>query len=80
MKQTILGAGGSIGIELAKSLAAYTSDIRLVNRNPKKVNPMDILFSADLTKKADVFSAVEGSEITYVVIGFSYKTDVWKQL
>ncbi len=36
--QTILGAGGSIGIELAKALPKYTTDIRLVGRNPKKVN------------------------------------------
>ncbi len=33
--QTILGAGGSIGIELAKSLTSYTTDIRLVSRTPK---------------------------------------------
>jgi NAD dependent epimerase/dehydratase family enzyme len=33
---TILGSGGAIGNELAKSLRHYTSDIRLVSRNPKK--------------------------------------------
>lgn len=49
MKQTILGAGGPIGIELAKALTAYTTDIRLVSRNPKKVNQTDTLFPADLT-------------------------------
>ena len=79
LKQTILGAGGAIGIELAKALTEYTSDIRLVSRNPKKVNPTDILFPADLTKKNDVFRAVEASEITYVVIGFPYKTRIWKE-
>lgn len=79
MKQTILGAGGSIGIELAKNLKEYTSDIRLVNRNPKKINPTDSLFSADLTKKEEVFKAIEGSKITYVTIGFPYKTSVWKE-
>ena len=36
--QTILGAGGTTGIELAKQLINYTKDIRLVSRNPKKVN------------------------------------------
>jgi len=79
MKQTILGAGGSIGVELAKILKDFTSDIRLVNRNPKKVNPTDNLFSADLTKKEDIFKAIEGSKITYVTIGFPYKTKVWKE-
>ena len=50
MKQTILGAGGSIGIELAKALKKYTSDIKLVSRNPEKVNATDSLFPANLTK------------------------------
>jgi nucleoside-diphosphate-sugar epimerase len=80
LKQTILGAGGSIGIELAKALNDYTSDIRLVNRNPKKVNSSDNLFAADLTNRKDIFKAIENSEITYVTIGFPYKTKTWKQI
>ena len=79
MKQTILGAGGSIGIELAKCLKDYTSDIRLVNRNPTKINSNDELFPSDLTKKEDIFKAVESSHITYVTIGFPYETKIWKQ-
>ena len=79
MKQTILGAGGAIGIELAKALTEYTSDIRLVSRNPQKVNLTDTLFPADLTNREDVFKAVEGSDITYVAIGFPYKTSTWKE-
>ncbi len=39
--QTILGSGGAIGTELASALKKYTSDIRLVSRNPVKVNPTD---------------------------------------
>lgn len=80
MQQTILGAGGAIGVELAKALKNYTSDIRLVNRNPEKVNSTDTLFKADLTNKTDVFKAIEGSKITYVTIGFPYKTKIWKQI
>jgi nucleoside-diphosphate-sugar epimerase len=79
MNQTILGAGGSIGIELAKALKDYTSDIKLVNRNPQKVNPTDTLFSADLTQKEDIFKAIAGSKITYVTIGFPYKSKLWKK-
>ena len=79
MQQTILGAGGSIGIELAKTLKDYTSEIRLVSRNPKKVNPTDTLFPADLTVRENIFKAVEGSSITYVTIGFPYKIKVWEQ-
>jgi nucleoside-diphosphate-sugar epimerase len=80
MKQTILGAGGAIGIELAKALTTYTTDIRLVSRNPKKVNLNDVLLPADLTIREDVFKAIEGSEIVYVTVGFQYNTKAWKKL
>jgi nucleoside-diphosphate-sugar epimerase len=79
MRQTILGAGGAIGTELAKALVNYTTDIRLVSRTPKKVNLTDTLFPAELTRKEEVFKAVEGSEIVYLTVGFPYKTKVWKQ-
>ncbi len=77
--QTILGSGGSIGIELAKSLQSYTKDIRLVSRNPKKVNETDHLFATDLSDKEQIFRSIEGSEICYVTIGFDYKTKVWQE-
>ena len=79
MKQTILGAGGSIGIELCKSLKEYTSNIRLVNRNPIKIHPTDDVFAADLTKKEDVFKSIHGSQITYVTVGFLYNIKVWRE-
>jgi nucleoside-diphosphate-sugar epimerase len=79
MKQTILGSGGAIGIELAKALTAYTTDIRLVSRNPKKVNPSDELFAANLHNRDEIFKAIEGSAIVYVTVGFAYNTKVWQQ-
>ncbi len=78
--QTILGSGGSIGTELAKALSYYTKDIRLVSRNPKKVNESDNLFPADLLDKTQISKAIEGSEVVYVTIGFEYKLSVWKSL
>ena len=48
MKQTILGSGGAIGIPLARELKKYTSEIRLVSRNPKKVNDTDELYPLDV--------------------------------
>lgn len=80
MKQTILGSGGAIGTELAKALVQYTSDIRLVSRNPKKVNPNDELFPADLSDKNRIDEAIAGSNIVYVTIGFEYKTSIWQQM
>jgi NAD dependent epimerase/dehydratase family enzyme len=60
--QTILGAGGIIGKELAKSLPQYTDQIRLVSRNPKEVNPNDEIMPADLLNGDQVVKAVQGSE------------------
>lgn len=76
--QTILGAGGTIGIDLAKELSNYTDRVRLVSRNPKKINPNDELFSADLTDPAAVDKAVEGSDVVYLTVGFDYTTKVWQ--
>lgn len=77
--QTILGAGGVIGIELAKHLPQYTNHIRLVNRNPKQVNPNDELFKADLLNPNDVLKAVEGSEVVYLTVGLPYRIEVWQK-
>jgi len=77
--QTILGSGGAIGFELAKSLKEYTSEIRLVSRNPKKVNETDELMSADLLEIADVRKAVSGSTVVYLTAGIQYSAKLWNQ-
>jgi nucleoside-diphosphate-sugar epimerase len=77
--QTILGSGGAIGIELVKSLKNYTDKIRLVSRNPQKVNPTDELFTANLLNASELQNAIKGSEIVYVTIGFTYNYKVWKE-
>ncbi|MFZ4520438.1 MAG: NAD-dependent epimerase/dehydratase family protein [Bacteroidales bacterium] len=77
--QTILGAGDVIGIELAKALTSYTTDIRLVGRKPKQVNVTDSLFVADLMNRDDVFKAVKGSEVVYLTVGLEYKTRTWRE-
>lgn len=76
--QTILGSGGAIGIELAKALPKYTDRIRLVSRNPQKVNELDELFKADLTIYDEVSKAVKGSEVVYLTVGLPYKLKVWQ--
>jgi nucleoside-diphosphate-sugar epimerase len=79
MKQTILGAGGAIGVELAKALSTYTRDIRLVSRNPKKINPSDELLKADLSNRDEVFKAVAGSTMVYLMVGYDYNTKLWQE-
>lgn len=76
--QTILGASGQIGRELALSLHRdFTRDIRLVSRNPKKVNATDQLFAADLLDAEQTLRAVEGSEIVYFTAGLPINTTQW---
>jgi nucleoside-diphosphate-sugar epimerase len=77
--QTILGSGGAIGIPLAKELKRYTNQIRLVSRNPKKVNETDECYPIDLNDLTQINKAVAGSEVVYVVIGFEYKLSVWQK-
>jgi len=76
--QTILGANGTIGSTLAKELKNYTNQIRLVSRNPKKVNETDELFPADLSDAAQVEKAIAGSEVVYLLVGFDYNIKVWQ--
>jgi nucleoside-diphosphate-sugar epimerase len=76
--QTILGSGGAIGIPLAKEMKKYTDHIRLVSRNPQKVNETDELYPIDLNDLSQIDKAISGSEIVYLVIGLEYKLSVWQ--
>ncbi|QXO18953.1 SDR family oxidoreductase [Vibrio ostreae] len=76
--QTILGANGQIGRELALSLKRdYTSHIRLVSRRPQKVNESDELVQADLLDAQQTSDAVKGSEIVYLTAGLPMDTQLW---
>ncbi|MDZ7718428.1 MAG: NAD-dependent epimerase/dehydratase family protein [Balneolaceae bacterium] len=77
--QTILGSGGAIGTELAKVLPGYTDKIRLVSRNPEKVNSSDELYSADLMNPGAVQQAVENSDVCYLTVGLKYDKNVWRR-
>lgn len=76
--QTILGANGTIGTLLARELKDYTNHIRLVSRNPVRVNDSDELFQADLNNPEIVEKAIEGSDVVYLVVGLDYNLDVWE--
>ena len=77
--QTILGAGGPIGIELAKELPKFTDKVKLVNRNPKSVTGNEELINADLLNFDDVYNAVTGSEVVYLTVGLKYSIKVWER-
>jgi len=77
--QTILGSGGAIGTELAKTLRLYDQHIRLVSRNPQPVDPSDELFVADLCNAEDTEKAVAGSSVVYLCVGLKYDIKVWRE-
>src|SRR5699024_254747 len=77
--QTILGAGGAIGRELAKALKEYTRNIRLGSRKPYEVSPTDVLVSAGILMLDDVRIAVRDSTVVYVNVGLRYDTETWKK-
>lgn len=78
--QTILGANGQIGEELARELKRnFTSDIRIVSRRAQKVNDTDEIFSADLSVREKAIEAVKGSEIAYFTLGLPISSDLWEK-
>lgn len=77
--QVILGSGGIVGNEVAKSLITRTSAIRQASRKPQKVNATDELVVCDLTKLEDVIKATQGAEIAYLTVGFPYFAKIWNE-
>lgn len=78
MLQTVLGAGGTIGVDLAKILPEYADRVRLVSRTPEKIEPSNEVFAADLLVAEAVDAAVAGSTVVYLVAGLPYKAKIWR--
>ncbi len=76
---TILGAGGSIGNELAPLLAASGRKFRLVGRQPRAIFGGES-YAADLTDSEQTAKAVEGSEVAVLAAGLKYDARVWAEL
>ncbi|EON77992.1 NAD-dependent epimerase/dehydratase [Lunatimonas lonarensis] len=76
---TILGSTGNIGKALAMELAKNALPLRLVSRNPSKVNPSDEVFTANLLDAEATDRAVAGSDTAYLVVGITYKTNIWEK-
>ena len=77
---TILGAGGAIGTPLAKRLKeTHGKRVRIVGRNPERVNEDDEIFVANLLRAEEVHRAVAGSAVAYLCVGLPYRSKSWKQ-
>ena len=77
--QTIVGANGQIAMELARELRRnYTDEVRLVSRNPRKVNDADSLVPANLLDARQTLAAVKGSSVVYFTAGLPPDTELWE--
>jgi nucleoside-diphosphate-sugar epimerase len=78
--QTILGANGQIGTELARALHdEFTTDIRLVSRHPKSLHSSDQTLAANLLDRQETDRAVAGSEIAYLTVGLPPDARMWAE-
>jgi nucleoside-diphosphate-sugar epimerase len=78
--QTILGAGGAIGVELLKELSSKGLRVRLVGRSPKHASGAAEVVAADLSQLDQTITAVAGSDVAYLLVGLKYDVKVWRDL
>jgi nucleoside-diphosphate-sugar epimerase len=77
---TILGAGGAVGNELVKLLAAKNQPFRLVGRNPRMTPGATETLAADLTDTEQTIRAVAGSSVVHLCVGLKYDRRVWQEM
>ena len=77
---TILGAGGAVGNQLVKLLAAKNQPFRLVGRNPKATPGATETVAADVTDRDQTVRAVAGSDVVHLLVGLKYDRRVWQDM
>jgi nucleoside-diphosphate-sugar epimerase len=77
---TILGAGGAIGTELVRELALARQQVRLVSRNPKRIEGATDTVSADISNLDETIRAVSGSKVVHLLVGLKYDIKAWREL
>lgn len=75
---TILGAGGSIGNPLAKTLLDNNQKVRLVSRSNYEMMGAES-YKADITDLKQTMDAVKGSSVVYLAAGIKYQLSVWEE-
>jgi len=77
---TILGASGNIGQVLVKYLADKGYKIKAVGRSTPKFKQDNVKnIAIDYANQEQINDAIQGSEITYMLIGLEYKTKIWER-
>jgi nucleoside-diphosphate-sugar epimerase len=79
MKNTILGAGGSIGNPLAYELLKNKQEVRLVSRSGFSIEGAES-FKADIISYQETLASVKGSDVVYLCAGLPYNVKTWNEL
>lgn len=77
---TVLGAGGAIGNEMVKVLAARGLPFRVVGRNPRSVPGATETVAADLSDTEQTIRAVSGSDVAFLLAGLKYDHKIWAEI
>jgi nucleoside-diphosphate-sugar epimerase len=78
--QAILGAGGAIGAALVRELGYMRQRVRLVGRNPQRVEGAAEAIAADVSDLEQTIRAVAGSTVVHLLVGVKYDLKVWHEL
>ena len=79
MKQTILGAGGSIGNALTYELLNAKEDVRLVSRSKFSI-PGTTSVKADISSYQETLDSIKDSDVVYLCVGLPYDSTIWNEL
>jgi nucleoside-diphosphate-sugar epimerase len=74
---TLLGGNGTIATELIPILQSNGQKIRLFSRKPKPVEGAENV-TGDVLNRDEVFKAVKGSDVVYLLVGLEYNKKIWK--
>jgi nucleoside-diphosphate-sugar epimerase len=74
---TLLGGNGTIATELFPILQSNGHQVRLFSRKPKPVNGAENI-SGSVLNRDEVFQAVRGSDVVYLLVGLEYNKKIWK--
>jgi nucleoside-diphosphate-sugar epimerase len=77
---SVLGAGGAIGDELVKQLAARKLPFRLVSRHAHAHQGAAEVMHVDLADAEQAELAVKDVSVAFLLVGLQYRRAVWQKM
>lgn len=76
----VLGAGGAMGDEVVKQLAARKLPFRLVSRHAHAHQGAAEVMHLDLTDREQAALAVKGASVALLLVGLKYDRKIWEEM